>query len=180
MSAVRSEASHLPGFGPDDALPFRVEVTRSTRRKKSYAATLVGGVLRITVPSWMNAADQDVAVAEMTARFRRKLSTDRIDLPRRMAALHRKYRLPAAHHIRWSDDMLTRWASCTPATSTIRMSTRLAAFPDWVIDAVLIHEMAHLRHVGHGPDFWGAVAVYPQMERAIGYLIAKSGDDSVD
>lgn len=180
MSALRSEVPHLPGLGPDETLPFRVEVIRSTRRRTSYAATLVGDVLRVTVPSWMNAVERDEAVATMTARFRRKLSTERVDLARRMAALHRRYGLPAAEHIRWSDDMRTRWASCTPATSTIRMSTRLGAFPDWVIDAVLVHEMAHLVHAGHGPDFWDTVAVYPRMERAIGYLIAKSGDDSVD
>ena len=86
--------------------------------------------------------------------------------------------LPVAREIRWSDDMRSRWASCTPATSTIRVSTRIAAFPDWVVDYVLIHEMAHLLHAGHGADFWLAVSVYPRTERAIGYLIAKSGDDS--
>jgi len=160
------------------ALPFRVEVTRSTRRRKSYAARLVGGVLHVTVPSWMSAREELAAVEEMTARFRRKLSTERIDLHARMRVLHRNLGLPVADEIRWSDEMLGRWASCTPATSTIRVSTRIAAFPEWVIDYVLVHEMAHLWHPGHGPEFWSAVSIYPRAERAIGYLIAKSGDDS--
>ena len=180
MSALRRQEPQLPTLEAADAAPFRVEVTRSTRRKKSYAATLVGGVLRVTVPSWMDATDQAAAIAEMTARFRRKLSTERIDLQQRMRHLQRTYGLLAADHVRWSDDMLTRWASCTPATSTIRMSTRLAPFPNWVIDAVLIHEMGHLLHAGHGPEFWETVGVYPQMERAIGFLIAKAGDESID
>jgi predicted metal-dependent hydrolase len=94
-----------------------------------------------------------------------------------MLHLHRTYGLPAAREIRWSDDMSTRWASCTPSTSTIRMSSRLAGFPDWVVDYVLVHEMAHLRHAGHDAAFWRAVSVYPKTERAIGFLIAKSGDD---
>lgn len=158
--------------------PFRVEVVRSKRRTKSYAGRLADGVLRVTVPSWMGAGDEERAVAEMTARFRRKMSTERIDLRRRMLHLERTYGLPAAREIRWSDDMQARWASCTPGTSTIRVSTRIAAFPDWVVDYVLVHEMAHLRHPGHDAAFWQAVNVYPRTERAIGYLIAKSGDDT--
>ena len=166
-----------PGERTAPELPFRVEVVRSKRRTKSYAGRLADGVLRVTVPSWMGAGDEQRAVDEMTARFRRKFSTARIDLRRRMLHLHRTYGLPAAREIRWSDDMSTRWASCTPATSTIRMSSRLAGFPDWVVDYVLVHEMAHLRHPGHDAAFWQAVGVYPKAERAIGFLIAKSGDD---
>ena len=178
MSTIPAAEPHLPGLGPDDDLPFRIVVLRSTRRRKSYAARLIGGVLRVTVPSWMSAHEERAAVAEMSARFRRKLSTERIDLRQRMRALHRDHDLPMADAIRWSDDMLGRWASCTPSTSTIRVSTRIAAFPDWVVDYVLAHEMAHLSHGGHGPEFWAAVNVYPRTERAIGYLIAKSGGDS--
>jgi len=160
-----------------DELPFRVEVVRSKRRTKSYAGRLSDGVLRVTVPSWMGTGDEQRAVAEMTARFRRKVSTERIDLRRRMRHLGRTYDLPTAREVRWSDDMHRRWASCTPGTSTIRVSTRLAAFPDWVVDYVLVHEMAHLHHPGHDRRFWDAVSVYPKTERAIGFLIAKSGDD---
>jgi hypothetical protein len=163
--------------GVERGLPFRVEVVRSKRRSKSYAGRLADGVLRVTVPAWMGAGDEQRAVAEMTDRFRRKMSTERIDLRRRMLHLHRTLDLPAAREIRWSDDMSSRWASCTPATSTIRVSTRIAAFPDWVVDYVLVHEMAHLRHPGHDRAFWDAVNVYGRAERAIGYLIAKSGDD---
>ncbi|MEO5724512.1 MAG: M48 family metallopeptidase [Ilumatobacteraceae bacterium] len=169
--------ARLPGLSPDDLDAFRVEVVRSKRRTKSYGARLQGGVLRVTVPSWMSVAEESVAVAEMSARFRRKMSTARIDLAQRTRALHRKYAMPAPRDVRWSDTMASRWASCTPSTATIRVSTRIAAFPDWVIDYVLVHEMAHLRHGDHSAAFWNAVSVYPKAERAIGYLIAKSGDD---
>jgi predicted metal-dependent hydrolase len=72
--------------------------------------------------------------------------------------------------------MTSRWGSCTPSTGTIRISTRIAAFPDWVIDYVIVHELAHLHVPGHGADFWSLVQRYPRSERAIGYLMAKSGD----
>lgn len=159
------------------AEPFTVEVIRSARRKRTVGAEMRGDVLRVTVPSWMSAADEATWVAKMSASFRRKHSADRIDLQRRAATLAHRHRLPVPDEIRWADDMTTRWGSCTTATRTIRISTRLTAFPDWVLDYVIVHELCHLRVRGHGDDFWALVHRYPKAERAIGYLIAKSGDD---
>jgi predicted metal-dependent hydrolase len=156
--------------------PFNVEVTRSKKRKRSVGAQLVGDTLRIAIPSWMSSDDEAHWVGEMSRRFARKQSTDRIDLTERAASLARRHRLDRPTEIRWSDDMTSRWGSCTPATATIRISTRIAAFPDWVIDYVIVHELAHLHVAGHGADFWSLVQRYPRSERAIGYLMAKSGD----
>ena len=62
----------------------------------------------------------------------------------------------------------------------MRLSTRLARFPTWVRDYVIVHELAHLVHAGHTPAFWRLVDRYPMAERARGYLIAKSGDDETE
>ena len=161
---------------PAGAAPFQVEVTRSTRRRKTVGAQLIGPVLRIAIPSWMSRAEEAHWVHEMSSRFRRKQSTDRIDLGERASTLARRLRLSQPSEIRWADDMTSRWGSCTPANGTIRISTRLAAFPDWVIDYVVVHELAHLDISGHDTDFWLLVHRYPKAERAIGYLIAKSGE----
>jgi predicted metal-dependent hydrolase len=183
-----SDAAHLPGFGPDDHLvvapeppAFRVEVTRSKNRRKTVGAHLVGDVLRIALPSWMSKADEAHWVRVMSGRFRRKMSADRLRLAERAKAMAGRYGLPRPASIRWADDMRSRWGSCTPATGTVRISTRLAAFPDWVVDYVIVHELAHLEVAGHGEEFWSLVYRYQKAERAIGYLIAKSGDgDEVD
>ena len=42
--------------------------------------------------------------------------------------------------------------------------------PGFVVDYVLLHELAHLLAPGHGPDFWALLAGYPKLERARGYL----------
>ena len=159
-----------------DDRPFQVQVTRSKKRKRSVGAQLVGDTLRLAIPSWMSRAEEQHWVDEMSRRFRRRMSSDRIDLEERAAAVAKRYRLSRPDVIRWSDDMNSRWGSCTPTTRTVRISTRIAAFPDWVVDYVLVHELAHLDHPGHDQAFWNAVARYPRSERAIGYLIAKSGD----
>lgn len=72
--------------------------------------------------------------------------------------------------VRWVATMRTRWASCTPADRTIRVSQRLREMPAWVLDYVLVHELAHLIEPGHGPAFWALVNRYPRTERARGYL----------
>lgn len=157
--------------------PFRVQLVRSMKRRRSVGARLVGDLLTVTVPSWMSASEEEHWIGEMSRRFARTRSTERIDLPARAANLTRRYGLRTPSDIRWVDGMTTRWGSCTPADGTIRISTRVAAFPDWVIDYVLVHELAHLDVGGHQTDFWALVHQYPKAERAIGYLIAKGGEE---
>jgi predicted metal-dependent hydrolase len=157
-----------------------VEVTRSKKRKRSVGAHLVGDTLRVAIPSWMTRAEEEQWVAEMSRRFARKMSSDRIDLSARARGLAKRYGFHRPTEIRWALDMTTRWGSCTPDTGTIRISDRIAAFPDWVIDYVIVHELAHLHVGGHGAEFWDLVHRYPKTERAIGYLIAKAGDGDGD
>ncbi|HSB86479.1 MAG TPA: M48 family metallopeptidase [Ilumatobacteraceae bacterium] len=182
-----SDAPHLPGLGPDEAPPnvappaFRIEVTRSKNRRKTVSARLVGGVLLLAIPSWMSKAEEAHWIDVMSGRFQRKMSAERLRLSERATNLSRRYDLPAPASIRWADEMTSMWGSCTIDTAAIRISARLAPFPDWVVDYVIVHELAHLQVSGHSDEFWQLVYRYPRAERAIGYLIAKSGDgDAVD
>ena len=126
----------------------------------------------------MSAAEEAHWVAEWSRRFRRKMTADRIDLPERAATLAGRYDLPRPTSIRWVDGMRTRWGSCTPSTGAIRLSSALAPFPDWVIDYVIVHELAHLRVRRPQRRPSGASSSrYPRAERARGYLIAKSGGE---
>ena len=47
--------------------------------------------------------------------------------------------------------------------------------PPWVIDYVLLHELAHLVEQGHGPRFWALLEGYPRTERARGFLEGFAG-----
>ena len=156
---------------------FAIEVKRSPQRKRTVGARLVGDVLKIVVPAWMSTAEEAHWVDVMTARFQRKRSTERVDLAERAITLARRHDLPRPREIRWSDNMASRWGSCTPTSGVIRISNRLAPFPDWVLNYVIVHEIAHLEVGDHSDEFWRLVHRYPRAERAIGYLIAKSGED---
>jgi predicted metal-dependent hydrolase len=54
-------------------------------------------------------------------------------------------------------DPVSRWGSCS-SRGTIRYSWRLILAPDFVRRATVAHEVAHLVHLNHGPDFHALVA----------------------
>jgi predicted metal-dependent hydrolase len=156
---------------------MRHEVIRSPKRRKTVQARLVDGVVQVSIPARMSKAEEEKWVAEMVGRFERKAATEPIDLAARAEVLGVRHGLPQPSSIRWVDNQEWRWGSCTPADRTIRLSSRLAGFPLWVVDYVIVHELAHLVVDGHGADFWALVERYPKTERARGFLIAKGWDE---
>ena len=62
------------------------------------------------------------------------------------------------------------------AEGSIRIASRVAGFPLWVLDYLLVHELAHLVHGDHSPAFWESWPAIPG-RTACGYLIAKSNDE---
>ena len=167
--------------GPDDGTtPLPVEVVRSAKRRKSVSARIVDGRIVVRVPQWMSKAQTADAVASLVAKLERQRTSTTVDLAARARLLARRYDLPEPRAIRWVGNQQSRWGSCTPATGEIRISDRIAAFPDWVVDAVIVHELAHLVHLEHSADFWALAHRYPKTERAYGFLIAKQlTDDEV-
>lgn len=138
---------------------------------------MVDGVIEVRVPARISQAEEARLVERLVARVARAPGRSDDDLADRAATLARRYDLPAPTGIRWVDNQRTRWGSCTPATGEIRLSRRLVDFPDWVVDYVIVHELAHLVEDGHGPAFWAICARYPLTERARGFLIAKGMDE---
>ena len=49
-----------------------------------------------------------------------------------------------------------RWGSCTP-NNNVNINWRLIKAPMFVIDYVLVHELAHLIEANHTPRFWNIV-----------------------
>jgi predicted metal-dependent hydrolase len=153
------------------ALP--VEIVRSPRRRKTVAAELRGGVVRVHVPSWMAQADVDEQVAELVPRLERRWRSNHVDLPARADELASRYDLPRPTSVVWAENQRRQWGSCNVHTGEIRLSMRLADYPSWVLDYVLVHELAHLVHADHSPAFKAIVARYRLAERARGFLLAK-------
>ena len=54
-------------------------------------------------------------------------------------------------------DTRSRWGSCS-ADGNLSFCWRLILAPEWVLDYVIAHEVAHLVVRDHGPRFWKTVA----------------------
>jgi predicted metal-dependent hydrolase len=161
------------------AHPAAVEVRRSDRRRRMVSARREGDTVIVFIPGWMSDSEERRWVDEMVRRLERSEARRRSparkgddELKRRSVELSRRYldgrAVPTT--VRWVAPMRTRWASCTPEDGTIRISERLRDVPGWVVDYVLVHELAHLLEPGHDEPFWAWVHRYPRSERAMGYL----------
>jgi predicted metal-dependent hydrolase len=157
-----------------------VEVVRSRKRRKTVQAVVTDGTIRVHMPAWMSKRDEAEYVEALVARIEKKYRSEHVDVDERARQLARTYRLPQPRSVRWSDIQRARWGSCSTDTGDIRVSRRLADWPTWVLDYVLVHELAHLVEANHSPAFHALVARYPKAERAMGFLIAKGLDDSGD
>ena len=163
---------------PTASRPLPVDVVRSAKRRKTVEAKVVDGRIRLLIPARMSRREERHWVTTMQERLAPKADPARVDLTERARILAKRYRLPEPASIRWVTNQAQRWGSCTPDDGTIRISARISAYPAWVIDAVVVHELAHLVEPGHGPAFRALVARYPKTERATGFLLAKGlGDD---
>ena len=147
-----------------------VEIVRSARRKRTVEAQIINGTIRVHVPARMKQSEVDRYTAELVARLQRAEANDRIDLVARAAVLARRYELPLPTSIRFVDNQKSQWGSCTPASGEIRLSARLTQFPSWVLDYVIVHELAHLIEFHHNAKFLALVDQYPKAERARGFL----------
>lgn len=161
----------VPVAGPDPV----VEVRRSRRRRSTVAAYREDDRVIVMIPARMSRAEEREWVATMLARLERSEMRRRPSdsaLMRRAKDLNTKYLNGKATPgtVRWVDNQNSRWGSCTPADRAIRLSRRLEGMPSWVIDYVLVHELAHLIELGHTTKFWALVDGYPKSERAKGFL----------
>ncbi|CAN5794137.1 M48 family metallopeptidase [soil metagenome] len=151
-----------------------VEVVRSKKRKKTAQAYVVDGRLRVLIPAGMEPSAEAGLVADLVNKTTRRVSSADVDLGKRATELAKQYGLPTPATIEWSNRQLRRWGSCTFSQGRIRISDRLASMPEWVLDWVILHELAHLVVPNHGPGFQEIVSQYALGERAEGYLIARS------
>ena len=152
-----------------------VEVRRSRRRRRTVSAYREGDRIIVLIPASLTRKEEADWIETMVARLeradQRRRPSDEV-LLQRAVDLSDRYLggLAVPESVRWVDNQTSRWGSCTPGDRTIRLSARLQGMPQWVVDYVLIHELAHLLEAGHDARFWAWVANYPKAERARGYL----------
>ena len=141
-------------------------------------ARIEDGVVIVLAPATLGAHEERQAVESLVRRVVAKRASTRNDddLMRRALVLSRRYvpGAPTPSSVRWVSNMTTRWASCSTGDASIRLSDKLIGMPAYVIDAVLLHEVAHLAEPGHGERFRAIVRADPKHDLAEAYLAGAS------
>ena len=162
----------------DDGPP-EVEVRISTRRTKTSEARWVGGRIVVSLPAHLDGESRqktiDWLVDRLLTRHRVQSVMGDEELLARAIALSDRYLVGARPAtVRWVTNQTARWGSCSWYSGDIRLSHRLQVVPDWVLDSVLVHELAHLTHADHSPAFHRLADCYPRHAEA-GVFLAGYG-----
>lgn len=90
------------------------------------------------------------------------------ELPPRVLELASRHQLPVRRvSVR---NQKSRWGSCS-RRGTICLNWRLVQAPETVRDYIILHELAHLRHLNHSRAFWKEVARFsPDYRQAEAWL----------
>ena len=150
------------------------------KRVKNVNARLVGDELRISAPPQVPQAELDPIIARLARRLVRRARAEQVnrdgavlELARRVAG--RFEPPPAVADVRFVTTQLARWGSYSTRTGIVRLHAGLREMPEWVLSAVLAHELAHAVHPDHSPAFWNLLrTVCPDTDRARAFLAGVS------
>jgi len=169
-----------PAVEPERVQPApEVEVRISKRRKKTSEAKWVAGRIVVSVPEHLSVESRqktvDWLVDRLLTRHRLQSGVDDDGLLARAIELSDRYLVGARpESVRWVTNQTARWGSCSYYSGQIRISHRLRVVPGWVLDSVLVHEIAHLTYPDHSPSFHKLAGAYPRHEEA-GVFLAGYG-----
>ncbi len=134
-----------------------VEIRASSRRKKTGTAHWSGSRIVVQIPARIRGRERAVFVDDLVVRLltqRPQNAAGDASLEERAKVLAELYNDGVEpNSVRWVTNQQARWASCSPASREIRVSSRLRQCPEWLIDAVLVHELAHLQEADHSARF---------------------------
>ena len=127
-------------------------------------------MLVIAVPARVRGSAREELIEWLIERSRRRrpatFSSDP-ELLERAVSLIAAYDLGVeVESVRFVSNQNRRWGSCSPETRVIRLSDRLRVAPSWVLDAVLVHELAHLAVADHSAAFHALANRHPRQRDA--------------
>lgn len=174
MEGPRSHVANYVTIEPPRFDRPEVEIRASTRRKKTGAAHWSGSRIVVQIPARVRGRERAAFVDELVER----LLTQRPQVNTGDAALEERARVLAELYlhgveptsVRWVSNQHSRWASCSPVSGEIRVSSRLRQCPEWVIDAVLVHELSHLIEADHSPAFYALANRHPRQDESALFL----------
>lgn len=155
---------------------------------KHINARLRDGLLLVSAPHRLSQQALEQAIPDLARRLMRRVRARQINAEEDALALAARVaaRFPqpvAVERVLFVTSQEARWGSYSPATRSIRLNAALREMPAWVLEAVVAHELAHVLHPDHSPQFWELLrGVAPETERAEAFLagvvwLARRWDD---
>ncbi len=158
----------VPRLMSGSKVPFRGRQTglKVRRHDGPHVEVAYRNGITVDLPNWVaDDAAEAVVAMEIKLWLKRRVRRDVHEIA---AAYERRYGLKP-RSIRVAE-FVTGWGSCTP-NGTVHIDWRLVFAPKLVLEYVVVHELAHLRHRSHGDEFWSFLrTLLPDFERAKGWL----------
>jgi predicted metal-dependent hydrolase len=173
LEEVTAKRPVVPRFMTGSKIPFRGRMSSLTVRRHDgnhIEIEYKTGFL-VDLPSRIAEAATDAIVAtEIKLWLKRRVRAD----VHTIAATYGKRFGLKPRSIRVAE-FATGWGSCG-LNGTIHIDWRLVFAPKRVLEYVVVHELAHLKHRSHGDEFWGFLgSMLPDHERPKGWLDTHQG-----
>ena len=151
---------------------MEIKIIKSKKRRRSASARENQGTLILRVPWFLPEGEINKLTNHFLKRFASKHIQSDSDLQERSLRLNQKvFQNKIGHYsITWSSRQNKAFGVCSFRKRQIRISTRLKKVPLWVLDATIVHEMAHLIEPNHSHRFYALTKKYRLSEKARGYL----------
>lgn len=150
-----------------------IRVRRSARRKKTISVSKEVDIFVLSTPARYSVENNIRSLTQLLNRLAARDHSSASDLVGLADEMSQRYfggRL-RPQSIRWvTNQNVSRWASTTTSTGDIRISHRLQSVPRWVLETVVVHELAHLQIGPHSAEFHALADRHPRQSEAKLYL----------
>ena len=150
------------------------------KRVRHINARLRQETLFVSAPPHATEQLLNQVIPDLARRLVRRVHARKINAEEDALALVRKVAArfpnrPEVAHVEFVATQMARWGSYSSRTRTIRLHAALRDIPRWVLEAVVAHELAHVTHLHHGPEFWQLLrSVDADVDKADGFLAGVS------
>lgn len=177
MGRITASRHSVPRFMTGSKIPFRGRRMPLTVRRSDadrIAITYHNGFI-VDLPAWAGGDTDHLVASELKMwlkqRARRDVNAIAAGYSKRYALVPRSIRI---------GDFAAGWGSCG-VEGNILVNWHLVFAPKKVLEYVVAHELAHLRHRSHEGEFWSFLAtIAPGFEQPKGWLDQHQGGLSAD